>query len=55
MAGQRYRIPLNLTRAGNRNYAQDKVALSAIVRYIVPDARHTEQRVEVFATVPFRP
>src|SRR5262249_42676470 len=35
MAAQRVRIPLKLTRAGDRQYTQSTVTLSAVVRYIL--------------------
>ena len=54
VVGSRLEIPLSLTRIGNRNYKQETANIRAIVRYLLLDARHTEQRVEVFATVPFR-
>jgi hypothetical protein len=54
VVGSRLEIPLTLTRIGNRNYTQETANIRAIVRYLLLDARHTEQRVEVFATVPFR-
>jgi hypothetical protein len=54
VAGSREVIPLNLTRIGDRPYANDTADLVIAVRYVLLDARHTEKRVEVSATVPFR-
>ena len=54
VAGSRLSIPLSLTRFGKRIYTQETAGITAIVRYLLLDARHTEQVVEVFATVPFR-
>jgi hypothetical protein len=50
----RLSIPLDLTRSGRQNYAQDTATVSAAVRYLMLDAQHTEEQINVFATVPFR-
>jgi hypothetical protein len=54
VAGSRLSIPLSLTRYGEQKYTKETADITAIVRYLMLDARHTEQRVKVFATVPFR-
>jgi hypothetical protein len=54
VAGSRLCIPLSLTRVGNRNFTQEAAELTAIIRYVLLDARHEERRTEVFARVPFR-
>jgi hypothetical protein len=54
MAGSRCCIPLHLTRIGDRNFTQEIAALTAVVRYVLLDARHGARQVEAFATVPYR-
>jgi hypothetical protein len=54
VAGSRYKIPLSLTRRSNQNYTKVTAEIQAIVRFVLLDARHTEQQVEVSAIVPFR-
>jgi hypothetical protein len=53
VAGSRLSIPLSLTRFGERKYTRETPDIT-VVLYLLLGARHTEQRVEVFATVPFR-
>jgi hypothetical protein len=54
VAGSRYKIPLRLTRLRNQNYTKETAEIQAIVRFVLLDARHTEQQVEASAIVPFR-
>lgn len=51
----RLSVPLNLTSFGQQKYTQETADITAVVRYVLLDAKHTEKRVEVFATIPFRP
>jgi hypothetical protein len=54
VAGSRYKLPLSLTPRSNQNYTKETAEIQAIVRFVLLDARHTEQQVEVSAIVPFR-
>jgi hypothetical protein len=51
--GSREIIPLDLTRIGDRPYAKGTADIEVAVRYVLLDARHTENQVKVFVTVPF--
>jgi hypothetical protein len=50
----RFSIPLDLTRSGRQNYTQDTATISATVRYLMLDAQHSEEQINVSAIVPFR-
>jgi hypothetical protein len=54
VAAERLSIPLSLTCVGDRQYARETTDVGIAVRYVLLDARHSEKRVEAFATVPFR-